>query len=136
MAHDIDNEIETQSELVAWLAAERKKLQDRVDWHKANVEKLIAERNQAKKEYPQMIQDLGIKKALAERLPKEIRELEQRIADAEFIKDDDETRASSYIKQARQDYERAVYQMKSLVSTKMERAKKAIQGGEAASVNL
>ena len=136
MEQNIDNEIETQSELVAWLMAERKKLQDRVDWHKANVEKLIVERDQAIKEYPGLVLELQRKKVLFERLPGEIRELEQQVAQAEYNKNDDESRPDSYIKRARQDYERAVYQMKSLVSTKMDRAKKAIQGSETATVNM
>jgi hypothetical protein len=121
-----NNETQTHRELEAWLAEERKKLQETADRQKAALDEALAERDKAKKEYPQLVRELEAKKELAERLPQELSELEARVVLAEAAKDDDETGAFSRIRKSRQEFERAQYRAQSFVATKMEEIKRRI----------
>ena len=124
---DKENELQTHTELEAWLAQERKKLQETADSYKAALEATIAERNKAQKEYPQLVKELKVKEELLQRLPQEVEELRGRVVQAEMIKDDDETGSFSRIRRAREEFERAQYRAQSFVASKMDEVKQLIQ---------
>ena len=129
MVHERDeeNELQTHRELEAWLAQERKKIQETADSYKAALEATIAERNKAQNDFQQLVKELRAKKELAERLPQEVEELRGRVVHAEMIKDDDETGSFSRIRRAREEFERAQYRVQSFVASKMEEVKQLIQ---------
>jgi chromosome segregation ATPase len=115
-------------ELVAWLTTERMELQREADDCKQRLEDVIEKREKAKREYPVLVKDLETKRKLFESLPAEIAELENRVAQAENIKDDDETTPLSGVMRAKQEYQRADYAAKTFVSHKMDELKRLAQG--------
>lgn len=115
-----------QSELAAWFLTERAQLEEQAEHCKVQLEELIEKRKRAQREHPALLKEVEAKKKLLESLPSEVALLEQRLAEAEMSKDDDESNPLSSIKRARADYERARWQADGFVADKLDEMKRAV----------
>jgi chromosome segregation ATPase len=116
-----------QSELAAWFLAERALLAEREEHSKTKLEGLIERCKRAQREYPDLLKEVTAKRKILESLPSEIALLEQRLAEAEMSKDDDESNPFSSIRRARTEYERAKWEAQTFVADRLDDMKRSVK---------